>query len=206
MASFFRVDQTKLVKGAGRIMFAPSNQAAPAKISDVIDLVDYDPMTGWVDLGATREGIQIVVNNTESGFDVDQVAGTLLTTPDNWEVSVTTNLAEVTLDNLVVAWEGAAVTTDTGVTPNEKETGFAGATSYTERRLAVLFQKPQSAGGTLVGYFFWRAVRAPQEGTLNFQKGGDAQVIPMRWTILADTTQSDPLKAHFIVREQQDTP
>ena len=203
--AFFVVDQTKLVKGAGRIMYAADSQAKPTKIGDVINTTTYAAQSGWSDLGATREGIQITVNNTESGFDVDQVNGLLLTTPDNWECSVTTNLAEVTLENMVIAWEGAAVTTDTGVTPSEKETGFAGATSYTERRLAVLFKKPSSSvPQALVGYFFHRAVRAPQEGTLNFQKGGDAQVIPVRWNILADATESDPLKAFFRVREQQD--
>lgn len=203
MANFFRVDQTKLVKGAARIMFAPAAEPDPLELADVIDLSSYDPAGTWDDLGATREGIQITVNNTETGFDVDQVAGLIGTSPENWECSVTTNLAEVTLENLVIAWEGAAITTDTAPTPyDERETGFAGATSYTERRLAVLFQKPVSAGGGIVGYLFHRAVRAPQEGTLNFQKGGDAQVIPIRFTILADTTQSDPLKAFFIIREQ----
>jgi len=187
--AFFVVDQTKLVKGAGRLMYAADSQAKPEKIGDVINTTTYAAQSGWSDLGATREGIQITVNNTESGFDVDQVNGLLLTTPDNWECSVTTNLAEVTLENMVIAWEGASVTVDSSVTPSEKETGFAGATSY-----------PQA----LVGYFFHRAVRAPQEGTLNFQKGGDAQVIPVRFNILADATESDPLKAFFIVREQQD--
>lgn len=202
--AFFVVDQTKLVKGAGRIMYAASAQSKPAKIGDVIDTTTYVAQAGWNDLGATREGIQITVNNTESGFDVDQVAGLLLTTPENWECSVTTNLAEVTLENLVLAWEGAAVTVDNVPSPSEKETGFAGATSYTERRLAVLFKKPSSSvPQALVGYFFHRAVRAPQEGTLNFQKGGDAMVIPVRWNIMADATESDPLKAFFIVREQQ---
>jgi hypothetical protein len=197
---FHRIDQTKLVKGAARLMFAPDTEAKPASISDVIDTTTYDAAGTWQDLGATREGIQITVNNTETGFDVDQVAGLIGTSPENWECSVATNLAEVTLEHMVIAWEGADVTIDTGVTPSEKETGFAGATSYTERRLAVLFQKPD---GNLVGYFFHRAVRSPQEGTLNFQKGGDAQVIPVRWNILADATESDPLFAFFRVREQQ---
>lgn len=203
MPNFFNVDQTKLVKGAGRIMYAPNTEPDPTSIGDVINTTTYVAQGSWEDLGATREGIQITVNNTETGYDVDQVAGLIGTSPENWECFVTTNLAEVTLENLVIAWEGATVTLDTGVTPSEKETGFAGATSYTERRLAVLFQKPLSAGGGIVAYLFHRAVRAPQEGTLNFQKGGDAQVIPVRFNILADATQSDPLKAFFIVREQQ---
>lgn len=198
MANFFVVNTGNLVKGAGRIMYAASTVDKPASISDVINVTTYAAATGWNDLGATREGIQITVNNTETGFDVDQVAGLIGTSPENWECNVATNLAEVTLENMVIAWEGAAVTEDGG----ERETGFAGATSYTERHLAVLFQKPASAGGVIVGYFFHRAVRAPQEGTLTFQKGGDAQVIPVRWNILADTTEEDPLKAFFRIREQ----
>jgi len=197
MANFFVVDQTKLVKGAARIMYAPSAETDPVKIGDVIDTSTYAAQGTWKDLGATREGIQITVNNTESGFDVDQVAGLIGTSPENWECSVSTNLAEVTLEHLVIAWEGASITSGTG--PSERITGFAGATSYTERRLAVMFQKPDDK---IVGYLFHRAVRAPQEGTLNFQKGGDAQVIPVRFNILADATQSDPLTAFFLVAEQ----
>jgi hypothetical protein len=195
MANFFVVNTGNLVKGAARIMYAASSQAKPDSVGDVINTSTYTAMTGWFDLGATREGIQITVNNTETGFDVDQVAGLIGTSPENWECNVATNLAEVTLENLVIAWEGATVTT----VSSEKITGFAGATAYTERRLAIMFQKPS---GKIVGYFFWRAVRAPQEGTLNFQKGGDAQVIPVRWNILADTTQTDPLTAFFEVHEQ----
>lgn len=201
--SFFVVNQDKLVKGAGRIMYAPSSESKPTAIGDIIDTTTYAAQGTWADLGATREGIQITVNNTESGFDVDQVAGLLLTTPDDWECSVTTNLAEVTLENMVIAWEGAAVTTNSTPSPSEKVTGFAGATSYTERRLAVLFKPASSDPQALMAFAFWRAVRAPQEGTLNFQKGGDAMVIPVRFNILADSTQSDPLTAFFAVFEQQ---
>lgn len=199
---FFRVDTTKLVRGAARIMYAPIGTSKPTTIDDVIDAAGatYDPTTGWVDLGATRNGISISVNNTENSFDVDQVSGAVGTAPDAWTCDVSTELAEVTLDHLVIAWEGAAVTTDTGVTPNEKETGFAGATSYTQRRLSVLFQKPDDK---ITGYFFHIAVRAPQQATLAFQKSGDAQTIAVQFTILADSTEVDPLKAFFIIREQQ---
>lgn len=200
MTNFFVVDTTKLVRGAARIMYAASGQTAPASISSVIDTTTYAAQTGWSDLGATKNGIAISINNTESAFTVDQVSGDIGTAPDVWSCTVSTELAEISLEKMQIAWEGATVTTDTSVTPSEKETGFAGATSYTERRLAVLFQK---ASTKIVGYFFWRAVRAPQQGTITYQKGGDAQTIAVQFNILADTTQTDPLKAFFIVREQQ---
>ena len=203
MGSFHRVDTSKLVKGAARIMHSPIATVKPVKLADVIvtasGATQYDPTTDWVDLGATREGIQIAINNTESAFEVDQIAGQVGTAPDTWECSVTTRFAEMTLEHLIIVWEGATLSTDATPTPTERETGFAGATSYTERRLVVLFQKPS---GKLVGYFFHRAVRSPQEATLDFQKGGDAQSIQARFNILADATETDPKKAFFRVREQ----
>jgi hypothetical protein len=201
--AFFRVDTTKLVRGAARLMYAPIGTAKPAKIADVISITGgtptYNAAIGWEDFGATREGIQITLNNTETAFEVDQVSGNIGTAPDTWECFVAAQLAEQTLENMIIVWEGAAITTDVTMTPNERETGFAGATSYTQRRLAIMFQRPNLK---VTGYFFHIAVRAPQEGTLNFQKGGDAQTIQARFGMLADATETDPLKAFFRVREQ----
>lgn len=196
---FHRVDTTQLVRGAARIMYADIGQTKPTTLSDVIDLADYDAQTGWNDLGATRNGINISINNTENSFDVDQVAGVIGTAPDSWECLVSTELAEQTLEHLVIAWEGASITTDTTPTVDERETGFAGATSYTQRRLAVLFQKPSLL---ITGYLFHSVVRAPQQATLAFQKGGDAQTIAVQFRALADATETDPLMAFFRIREQ----
>lgn len=199
MTNFFVGDQSKLVRGAARIMIADSDQAKPLKLEDVIDLTDYTAQTGWSDLGFTVQGIQINVNNTEQGFDVDQVQGIIGSAPTGWSCDVQTRLAEMTLDNLIIAWEGAAKTVDTAVTPNEEETGFAGASSYTERRGAVLFQRPDL---TILGFLFHRWVRAPQQGTLDFQKAGNAQNIPMQFNCLADSTETDSRMQFFRVRSQ----
>jgi hypothetical protein len=201
MGSFFRVDTSKLMRGAGRLMYAPSSQAKPAKISDVIVTTggptQYDAATGWSELGSTNSGIQISVNNTEVAFNIDQVAGDVATSPDVWECTVATQLAEMTLENFVFVWEGVPVTTD--LTASERETAFAGATAYTERRLAVMFMKPN---GKIQGYFFHRAVRSPQQGTINMQQGGTEMTLAMQFNILADATESDPRAAFFRVREQ----
>lgn len=201
MGSFFRVDTSKLMRGAGRLMYAPSSQAKPTKIADVINVTggptQYDAATGWSELGATNSGIQISVNNTEVAFNIDQIAGDVATSPDVWECTVATQLAEMTLENFVFAWEGVPITTD--VTNNERETAFAGAVAYTERRLAVLFMKPN---GKIQGYFFHRAVRSPQQGTINMQQGGTEMTLAVTFRILADSSETDPRAAFFRVREQ----
>jgi hypothetical protein len=198
VGSFQRVDTSKLVRGAGRLMYAASSVTFPTQINDVVKTASgatqWDAQTGWNDLGATVGGIAIEVNNTETSYDIDQIAAAVGTEPDAWTCQVTTALAEYTIPHLILAWEGSGPTENTTPTPDETTSGFAGATSYTERRLAVLFQRPpDDAGNQYVQmYAFRRAVRSPQAVTINFQKGGNALTIPIVFTILADDSVTDP--------------
>lgn len=159
----------------------------------------YAPLGTWEDLGATREGIAITVNNAEDAYEVDQVAGEIGSSPTNWEASVATNFAEMTLEKFQLVWEGTAITTDTGPTIPEREMSFAGATAYTQRRLAVLFRRDN---GAILMFAFHKVARTPQESTVNFQKGGDPITLAMTFKALADATESDE-KAQFCrIREQ----
>lgn len=194
------------IRGAGRILIAPDTQAFPASIGDIVELsaspmtgAQYDAKTDWVDLGATKTGIQITVNNAEETFDVDQILGDIASAPTGWEVSVGTQLAEFTLERMAIAWEGSAITTDATPTPDEKELGVGEPTAYTKRRLAVLYQRPS---GLIRAFIFRKVQRMPQESSVTFQKTGEQISIPVRWRALADTTVSDVKKRFFIVREQ----
>jgi hypothetical protein len=194
------------IRGAGRILIAPEAQAFPADISGIIELsatpmtgAQYDPKTGWTDLGATKTGIQITVNNAEETFDVDQILGDIASAPTSWEVSVGTQLAEFTLERMAIAWEGSAITTDATPTPDEKELGVGEPSSYTKRRLAVLYQRPS---GLIRAFIFRKVQRMPQESSVTFQKTGEQISIPVRWRALADTTVADAKKRFFIVRDQ----
>lgn len=160
----------------------------------------YDATTSWNELGATKTGIQISVNNTEESFDVDQILGNLSTAPVNWDVSVQTALAEMTLNRLAIAWEGMPVVTDsTPLSGPEKETSVGSPTSYTERRLAVLFQRPN---GKIRGYFFRRVVRAPQESAVTHNKTGEQISIPVRFNCLADLSVAEARQRYFMIRDQ----
>src|ERR1044072_1750929 len=143
MPDFHRVsiNDESFIRGAARILWAGSTVAFPTSISSVINMSLYDATASWNELGATKTGIQISVNNTEESFDVDQVYGNIDTLPTSWDVSVQTALAEMTLDRLQFAWEGDPVTNQTvsaGLV--EKQTFMGTPNDYTERRLAVLFQ------------------------------------------------------------------
>lgn len=203
MPDFHRtsVNDESFIRGAARLLWAGTTIAFPTKIGDVINLSTFDPMSGWNDLGATKSGVQISVNNTEENFDVDQILSDIMTLPTGWECSVGTQLAEMTLDRLSIAWEGSAVTTDTTMTPNEKEMGFGAPTGYTQRRLAVLFQRPST--GRVRGYFFRKVQRTAAESSVSFNKTGEQQSVPVRFKAIPDTSITDVQKRFFIIRDQQ---
>lgn len=194
------VNDDSFIRGAARLLWAGTTVSFPSKIADVINMSTYDAATGWNELGATKTGVQISINNSEESFDVDQILADIATQPTGWEMSVSTQLAEMTLERLQVAWEGSSITTDTGVTPNEKEIGFGEPNSYIQRRLAVLFQRPN---GKIRGYFFRKVQRSPQESNVTHNKTGEQISIPVRFKALADTSVADTYKRFMTIRDQQ---
>jgi hypothetical protein len=209
MADFFRteVDDRSFIRGAARLLYAPITTAAPTQISDIIHLASgagvdlYDPVytsptNGWVDLGATKTGIQISVNNTEETFDVDQIYGDIDSLPTNWEVSVGTQLAEFTPEKLQICWEGSEITTAN----SEQSISFGAPTSYTRRRLAVLFQRPN---GKIRAYSFRKVQRLPQESTVTHNKTGEQISVPVQFRVLPDFAVTDPKARFFTIYDQE---
>lgn len=210
MSDFHRtnVNDRSFIRGAARLLVAPLDVARPTKISDVIALASasgvelYDAASGWTDLGATKTGIQITMNNAEETFDVDQIMGDISSAPTSWECSVGTALAEMTPEKMQVAWEGSAiqeVTVADSPSGKEQEIGFGQPVAYTQRRLAVLYQRPN---GKIRAYFFHKVQRMPQESSVTHAKTGEQVSIPVRFRVLADSTVADPTKRFFVIRDQ----
>jgi hypothetical protein len=179
--------------------------ARPTKIGDVIALASasgvalYDAASGWTDLGATKTGIQITMNNAEEAFDVDQIFADLYSAPTSWECSVGTQLAEMSPQRLQIAWEGSAITVDATPTIPEEQIGFGQPSAYTQRHLAVLFQR---ANGRIRAYLFHKAQKMPQESAVTHAKTGEQISVPVRFRVLAETLETDPYKRFFIIRDQ----
>lgn len=187
MADFFRtnISDDTFIRGAARLMWAGTTISFPTTISDIINLSTYDAQTGWNDLGATKTGITVTHNNTEEEFDVDQILGIIDVRPVTYEQSVTTALAEVSLDRLQVAWQAGTKTTS----GSEEQMGVGEPTVYIKRRLAVLFQK---ADGKIRAHVFRLVTKSAQESALAFNKTGEQQQIPVVFRALADTSIQDP--------------
>jgi len=208
MPDFHRtyVNDRSFIRGAARLLIAPIDADKPTQISDVIVTaaspatgMQYDAVDPWVDLGATKTGCQITINNAEEAFDIDQVLGDISSAPTSWECSVGTQLAEMTPERMQVAWEGSDITTDSAANPPEEEFGVGEPTAYTQRRLAVMFQRPS---GLIRGYFFHIVQRTPQESSITHAKTGEQISIPVRFKVLPDTSVDDVRKRFFIIRDQ----
>jgi hypothetical protein len=205
MGSFLRgrfplTNEQTFVQGAGRILLAPTTNAWPDSIEDIIKLTDspvgtlYDPLTNYMEVGFTKTGINITRTNAEEDFDVDQRQASIKRRPSNWEMSVGTQLAEAALETFALAWElpfntdGTAKITTVSKTPpqlQERHIGLSAPRSYTERQVFVLFQFPDN---TIRVWAFRRAVRAAQESGMTLQKTGEQVSLPMRWNCQVDTS------------------
>jgi hypothetical protein len=208
MSVFLQTDldnEWAFVRGAARLMIAPEDDVFPTEISDIVDLASgasqYDAAGNWTDLGATKTGIQVSINHAEETFDVDQILADIESVPVNWECSVQTALAEMTLEHLQVAWEGGEITTNAATTSgvDERAMGYGQPTKYTRRVLAVLYKSDVD----LIRAFVFRRVQLmPIESQVTFNKTGEQISIPVQFKALADTS-IDTLNERFFVTYEQ---
>jgi hypothetical protein len=197
MTDFHRtaINDDNFIRGAARLLWAGTTISFPSSIADLVNLSTYDAAANWHDLGATKTGITITVNNTEETFDVDQIYGDLDSRPTGWECTCSTALAEMTLKHLALAWEGSAP----AVVGSETQMGVGNPLVYTRRRLAVLFQKEN---GNIRAYIFRKVQRTPQESAVVHAKTGEQQTVPVRFRALADTSVADQLARYFMIYDQ----
>lgn len=186
MADFFStaINDNTFIRGAARLMWAGTTISVPTTISDMINLSTYAAQTGWNDLGATKTGVTVTRNNTEEVFDVDQILGNIDTRPVDWEQTVTTALAEASLQRMQVAWEGGDISTAGG----EETMGVGNPLIYQKRRLAVLILK---ADGKIRAHVYRLVTRGAVESSAVFNKTGDQVTFPVQFRALADTSVAD---------------
>jgi hypothetical protein len=165
----------------------------------------YDPVAPWTELGSTKAGVHIDRNNTETMIDVDQILTSLIALPDNWEMTVTTQLAETSQENIQLAWEGGTISTDVTQSPNERHLPFGGPLFYanSQKRLAVIAQKSVgTSAGRIVANVFRIVTRSPQASRLTYDKTGAQQTLPIVFRAFADPSIADP-NARFGERLEQ---
>lgn len=90
------VTSTNLIQGPAVVYRAPFGTAEPATISTA-------PDAGWVDVGGTKDGLELEFENEWAELTVDQIIDVIERRRTGRKVSAKTNLAEATLTNLAAA-------------------------------------------------------------------------------------------------------
>lgn len=101
------VTSSNIVLGAATLYTAPFATAEPA------DAVAA-PAVAWVDAGGTTDGVTISVSPDYTELVVDQVIDRVGSRMTGRTITVSTNLAESTLENLKLALGGGTVTSVAG--------------------------------------------------------------------------------------------
>lgn len=87
------VTSTNLIQGPATLYIAPFGTVEPST-------VDTAPAGDWVDVGGTREGVELIIAKSYAVLSVDQIVDEIGRTVTERKVSVKTVLAEATLANL----------------------------------------------------------------------------------------------------------
>lgn len=108
------VTSTNLIQGPATLYHAPFGSTEPVSISTA-------PATPWVDLGGTSDGVELSVADEYSVLSVDQIVYEVERRRTNRVVTIKTQLAEATLENLARAINNTApaagvLTADDGLT------------------------------------------------------------------------------------------
>ena len=115
------VEESKIYKGAGRVVYAASGQTFPSAIDDVINDSTFVLASGWNDFGATtKDGITISRSfEKDEGVEVDQLAANvLLGGVVKWTGQVSMTLLHSSLEMMQIAMEAGTIATAAGEQTN----------------------------------------------------------------------------------------
>lgn len=191
--AFYKSNRDLVVGGAGRFLWQETEAehgsavAFPSKIADIINVVNYAPngANGWRDWGQTTDGVTISRGMSMTTWDTDQVPE-VHEAVDRFTHTLATNIAEITAENLKLAWEGGSIVSVSGGLPGERYVPFGIPTDLTERRLAVVFKDRH-------GYFWAWVFREATLNTLGdaVYARGAMWVTPCTFKLFADPSIND---------------
>lgn len=159
------VTSTNLIQGPATLYCAPFGTAEPATLATA-------PGAGWVDVGGTKDGVELAVADEYAVLGVDQIIYEVERRRTARVVTVKTNLAEATLENLARALNNTAPTASKLVADD-------GLTAFSPAYQAVLFDG--IAPGGFRRRFIVRKVLGTDSVAVAYKKS-DQTVIPVTFT------------------------
>jgi hypothetical protein len=195
-----------IIVGAARVYLGPSTSAtadlaaskpafvAGTRYTTTLAGADGSTTTGvattvtnWREIGYTQDGLEVATDPSFGEVEVDQLLDVPRIFKDGMSLSISTTMAEATLENLLVAW-GQAATSISSVGANETELAIEGGTlgeAPLERGLVAVGNAPENAGSNTYGERVYQAYRVLSvEGTSITNSRADASTIPVTFRAL----------------------
>ena len=95
------VTATNLIQGPASLYYGAFGALEPLTI-------DEEPGAAWRDLGGTKDGVTMTIASEYAVLEVDQIVDEIGRTRTKRVVTIATNLAEATLENLALAMANGA--------------------------------------------------------------------------------------------------
>jgi hypothetical protein len=184
-------DKKQVLVGAARIYIGPSGTTKPAPVAGTNYITTMDGAGGWRPVGYTTDGVEFATDPTYDEITVDQQMDAVRIFKSGMSASISTTMAEATLENLVVAW-GQATSTASALGALESELTIEGGAlgdAPIERGLVAVGNAPEVTGGGRFGqrvYHLYR-VLSVEGSTVNMSRT-DPTTIPVTFRALPDDT------------------
>lgn len=167
------IDILKTLRGPAKLLYNDVATAFPTLIENVISPSTGAPGASWVAFGLTRGGINVNKNlEVTARDDVDQILGVYDQDITARAYTITTQLAEVLLNDLsnqlAIAFDMAAASV-VGTAATQVIRGLDDGDNKTQERLwAAVY--PKATNGKVLAFVFRRAALAGGEKTFRFDK------------------------------------
>jgi hypothetical protein len=212
---FFKYDLKKLIGSGARVLYAPSSVSLPVgsglptiKINDIIELtsaLSYAPKTGWVDLGAAREGqgAQYERNITQEDWNIEQATGAVATDITDVPRTMTVQMAEIAPTGVTILENAPASRAISAASGQSAQTGvdFGSFENLPRYRVAIIGQRRKGIAndvtepdttvrGAFVAVVLFSATISANAAQFELQKGQLAN-IPLEFTAFPESTVTD---------------
>jgi len=179
--------------GIAKVAAAGKKDGVPAFSSSAsyrttLDAAQAVTDNAYRNVGYTNNGLQITYNPTYDSVTVDQLLDTAKLFKSAMEVMIATEMAEGTLENvLVVFGQGQSTLTNTGKTLG-LEAGALGI-APTERQLIAIGQAPTETSATTERIYYARRVLSVQQSQFSLARNTPTS-FPVTFRLLPDAGYS----------------
>lgn len=144
-------------------------------------------VTSWKELGYTQDGLEIATDPSWGEVEVDQLLDSAKIFKDGMSLSISTTMAEATLENLLIAW-GQAANSISSVGTGETELAIEGGSlgeAPLERGLVAIGNAVENVGANTYGERVYQAYRVLSVEATSFTNSrAEAATIPVTFRAL----------------------